>query len=97
LRRIKNFDGDSLESLTFIREWQISKVNSVRGDLLRKLLLIISYHFVRNDKSEQIRDAYSTKDISGEPRVDSSDWFTSAKEDIYPDLQYVQVRVGKVC
>jgi hypothetical protein len=46
-------------------------VNSVRGDPLRKLLLIVSYHFVGKAKSQAIRDTYSTNAISGEPRVES--------------------------
>jgi hypothetical protein len=47
-------------------------VNLVRSDPLRKLLLIVSYHFVRKAKLQPIRDAYSTNAISGEPRVGSS-------------------------
>jgi hypothetical protein len=35
-------------------------VNSVCGDPLRKLLLIVSDHFVMKAKSEPIREAYFT-------------------------------------
>jgi hypothetical protein len=37
---------------------KLHTINSVRGDPGYKLLLIVSYHFVRKAESEPIRDAY---------------------------------------
>jgi hypothetical protein len=41
----------------------------VRGDLLRELLLIVSYHFVRKAKSQPIRDAYPTNAMAVGPEL----------------------------
>ena len=51
--------------------YPITTVNSVRGDPLRKLLLIVSYHFVRKVEYEPITDAYSINASSGGPQVGS--------------------------
>jgi hypothetical protein len=58
-----------LENIVRKARCRISRdtIHSVRGDAGYKLLLIVSYHFVRKAKSESIRDAYSSTLLAVSP------------------------------